>query len=422
MKTKEILMIHCLALLGIALISSLFKKVPGIVKNGSFFIAIVLLAVSQVLDETENLELDSSSCTNSNQCKDKSGAGVNNCCFEYGNSCLGVYNKDGPNPICVCCPGSPQQYSEKPGDQYVGKISQAWNDHGDGVPIDPCWKKAIPSKYGPACGSKHCMENTTTDEKNFLFTDEELTESNLIETTPRLYGSRKDNDGNQSISWDASKISRGGGASDILQCYGVGCPTLNTTGESCEKQYPNPMGPQSAACRTRPWDGTIFSSGDYTCSLSAAGAAPFGPSYGLRSDTGKPGSQSYCPPGTIEGNQYNTSGIGGFKCGQNNRNNIKVSDSLIWDSVNSSWKKNGTSLSKNNDQIDNDNWDVICKTPCCRAQAEYCCRTIPFTSNSDDYNEFKKCLSDRGCATDFTGHPLPETTLKLMWNNCQENY
>jgi len=52
MKTKEILMIHCLALLGIALIASLFKKVPGIVKNGSFFIAIVLLAVSQVLDET----------------------------------------------------------------------------------------------------------------------------------------------------------------------------------------------------------------------------------------------------------------------------------------------------------------------------------------------------------------------------------
>ncbi len=52
MKTKEILTIHCLALLGIALISSLFKKVPGIVKNGSFFIAIVLLAVSQVLDET----------------------------------------------------------------------------------------------------------------------------------------------------------------------------------------------------------------------------------------------------------------------------------------------------------------------------------------------------------------------------------
>ena len=59
MKTKEILMIHCLALLGIALIASLFKKVPGIVKNGSFFIAIVLLAVSQVLGETENLELDS---------------------------------------------------------------------------------------------------------------------------------------------------------------------------------------------------------------------------------------------------------------------------------------------------------------------------------------------------------------------------
>ena len=52
MKTKEILMIHCLALLGIALVSSLFKKVPGIVKNGSFFIAIVLLAVSQVLGET----------------------------------------------------------------------------------------------------------------------------------------------------------------------------------------------------------------------------------------------------------------------------------------------------------------------------------------------------------------------------------
>ena len=52
MKTKEILMIHCLVLLGIALVSSLFKKVPGIVKNGSFFIAIVLLAVSQVLGET----------------------------------------------------------------------------------------------------------------------------------------------------------------------------------------------------------------------------------------------------------------------------------------------------------------------------------------------------------------------------------
>lgn len=52
MKTKEILMIHCLALLGIVLIASLFKKVPGIVKNGSFFIAIVLLAVSQVLDKT----------------------------------------------------------------------------------------------------------------------------------------------------------------------------------------------------------------------------------------------------------------------------------------------------------------------------------------------------------------------------------
>ena len=33
--------------------------------------------------------------------------------------------------------------------------------------------------------------------------------------------------------------------------------------------------------------------------------------------------------------------------------------------------------------------------------------------------KFKKCLSDRGCATDFTGHPLPETTLKLMWM-CQE--
>jgi hypothetical protein len=52
MKTKEILTIHCLALLGIALIASLFKKVPGIVKNGSFFIAIVLLAVSQVLGKT----------------------------------------------------------------------------------------------------------------------------------------------------------------------------------------------------------------------------------------------------------------------------------------------------------------------------------------------------------------------------------
>ena len=39
---------------------------------------------------------------------------------------------------------------------------------------------------------------------------------------------------------------------------------------------------------------------------------------------------------------------------------------------------------------DVDNWDVICKTPCCRAQAEYCCRTIPFSYNSDDYNEVQK--------------------------------
>tara|TARA_Y100001980_G_C14507110_1_gene282648 strand:+ start:191 stop:385 length:195 start_codon:yes stop_codon:yes gene_type:complete len=60
MKTKEILMIHCLVLLGIALVSSLFKKVPGIVKNGSFFIAVVLLAVSQVLENRdENLVLES---------------------------------------------------------------------------------------------------------------------------------------------------------------------------------------------------------------------------------------------------------------------------------------------------------------------------------------------------------------------------
>ncbi len=60
MKTNEILMIHCLVLLGIALVSSLFKKVPGIVKNGSFFIAVVLLAVSQVLENREeNLVLES---------------------------------------------------------------------------------------------------------------------------------------------------------------------------------------------------------------------------------------------------------------------------------------------------------------------------------------------------------------------------
>ena len=60
MKTKEILMIHCLVLLGIALVSSLFKKVPGIVKKGSFFIAVVLLAVSQVLENRdENLVLES---------------------------------------------------------------------------------------------------------------------------------------------------------------------------------------------------------------------------------------------------------------------------------------------------------------------------------------------------------------------------
>jgi len=60
MKTKEILTIHCLVLLGIVLVSSLFKKVPGIVKNGSFFIAVVLLAVSQVLENRdENLVLES---------------------------------------------------------------------------------------------------------------------------------------------------------------------------------------------------------------------------------------------------------------------------------------------------------------------------------------------------------------------------
>ena len=138
MKTKEILMIHCLALLGIALISSLFKKVPGIVKNGSFFIAIVLLAVSQVLDETENLELESSSCTDSNQCKGETGIAFTNCCLEDENSCLGVYNRDGPNSQCVCCP--------------KGMVkSQAWRSYGGGVPMDPCWKKAIPGKYGPAC-------------------------------------------------------------------------------------------------------------------------------------------------------------------------------------------------------------------------------------------------------------------------------
>ena len=60
MKTKEILMIHSVVLLVIALVSSLFKKVPGIVKNGSFFIAVVLLAVSQVLENRdENLVLES---------------------------------------------------------------------------------------------------------------------------------------------------------------------------------------------------------------------------------------------------------------------------------------------------------------------------------------------------------------------------
>jgi hypothetical protein len=139
MKTKEILMIHCLALLGIALIASLFKKVPGIVKNGSFFIAIVLLAVSQVLDETENLELDSSSCTDSNQCKGETGIAFTNCCMmQDENSCLGVYNRDGPNSQCVCCP--------------KGMVkSQAWRSYGGGVPMDPCWKKAIPGKLNEAC-------------------------------------------------------------------------------------------------------------------------------------------------------------------------------------------------------------------------------------------------------------------------------
>ena len=158
MKTKEILMIHCLVLLGIALIASLFKKVPGIVKNGSFFIAIVLLAVSQVLDETENLELESSCTTDSNQCKGETGKAFNNCCFEDENSCLGVYNRDGPNPICVCCPEGME-------------ISQAWRSYGGDAPEDPCWEKAMPSKYGPACvpppapgpGCPKCSCKVTTD-------------------------------------------------------------------------------------------------------------------------------------------------------------------------------------------------------------------------------------------------------------------
>jgi predicted O-methyltransferase YrrM len=51
MKTNEILAICCLTLLIIALIASVFKKFPTVVKNGSFFIAIVLLAVSQVLSD-----------------------------------------------------------------------------------------------------------------------------------------------------------------------------------------------------------------------------------------------------------------------------------------------------------------------------------------------------------------------------------
>ena len=56
METKEILTICCLTLLGVALITSLFKKVPDIVKNSSFFIAIVLLAIAGVLNNTEKLE------------------------------------------------------------------------------------------------------------------------------------------------------------------------------------------------------------------------------------------------------------------------------------------------------------------------------------------------------------------------------
>ena len=60
-------------------------------------------------------------------------------------------------------------------------------------------RRQCPSKYGPACGfvSYRVRKYHATDEKDFLFTDEELPSGkyNLIENTPRLYGSRKDNDG-----------------------------------------------------------------------------------------------------------------------------------------------------------------------------------------------------------------------------------
>ena len=48
MKNKDILTIVSLSCLGVSLITSMIKKVPDIVKNSFFFIAIVLLAVAQL--------------------------------------------------------------------------------------------------------------------------------------------------------------------------------------------------------------------------------------------------------------------------------------------------------------------------------------------------------------------------------------
>jgi len=53
MRTNEILMICCLIFLIISLLASSINKFPEIVKNGSIFIAVVLLAVSQILPDTE---------------------------------------------------------------------------------------------------------------------------------------------------------------------------------------------------------------------------------------------------------------------------------------------------------------------------------------------------------------------------------
>jgi len=54
MRTNEILMICCLIFLIISLLASSINKFPEIVKNGSIFIAVILLAVSQILPNTKS--------------------------------------------------------------------------------------------------------------------------------------------------------------------------------------------------------------------------------------------------------------------------------------------------------------------------------------------------------------------------------